>query len=694
MLWADTETFSELDLPKVGAYNYAPTAELLLLPYAIDDGPVKLWQPHLQPDMPKDLELELDNLSEKVIFHNAQFDMLIFEHVLGIGLSLERIRCTMVRALLHGFPAGLHELGEALGLEASAAKLSTGRALINRFCKPAPSNHKARRYGPESHPTEWQEFCDYAVRDVEAMRTIAKKLPNWNSGANAWAEWRLDQKINRRGFLVDMELVRAGAENADAEKNRLNAECAEITKGEVERPSQREKLMAFLNREYGLGLTDTTSETFKDLLNDDKLDPVAARLMWISIQANKSSTSKYAALEPAVSPDGRFRGGLQFSGAARTRRWAGRLFQPHNLPSRGLPPQADTDDYIEALKTGTADMLFDDTMPLASAALRGVVIAPPKRKLHIADLRNIEGRAVAWFAGEEWKLEAFREFDRGEGPDLYKVAAGRILGIKPEDVSKKDRDGIGKISELSLGFAGGVGAIQKFAPGQMAELWGTISGSVRPEILERAEYNAEQDWALDMVDRVGRIEWLASEAVKLAWRDRHPAIYGLWASCQDAAASAIRKKGRTFRAGMRLFFTVVEHAGEEYLKMRLPSGYSLTYYKPRIRQMHERGDEISYMGHLQITGGGKHWMRVPTYGGKFVENACQSIARDVLMVGAQAADKAGYELVLSVHDELIAEYEDAENADALATIMSTNPDWADGLPLAAAGFTDVRYRKA
>jgi DNA polymerase len=380
---------------------------------------------------------------------------------------------------------------------------------------------------------------------------------------------------------------------------------------------------------------------------------------------------------------------LQFAGAARTRRWAGRTFQPHNLPSRGLPPQSDIEQYIRALKSGVHDLLFDDLMVFGSAALRGVLVASPGKQLVVADLSNIEGRANAWLAGENWKLDAFDAFDRGEGPDLYNVTAGSLLGQNPDDVSKTDRNVMGKVPELALGYQGGVGAFQTFAQAygvRMSDHWHTISDNM-PGFADKAFENY-RIWGRERDPDLDEMEWVASETVKLAWRHRHPAIARLWHACEAAARNALKNPGSTYRAGPHLQFKKVSHAEYGYLLMRLPSGNFLVYFAPRIAT----DGTITHMGVNGIT---RQWERQSTYGGKLVENACQSLSRDILAHNMPACEAAGFEILLTVHDETVTEapISDEFSAERLAGLMATNPDWADGFPLAAAGFVADRYRK-
>lgn len=689
-LWLDLETFSPIDI-KAGAYVYATKAEILLFAYAIDDGPSKVWDKANEPNRaPHELLRAFNDPMVELVAHNAQFDRVILDAT-DAKTDIGRWRCTMAQAQAHGFPGSLDRLGRILGLPEDKAKSSEGKKLINRFCKPAPANHKADRYTKETHPEEWARFVEYARRDIDAMREVHKRLPDWNYRGDELELWRLDQKINDRGFAVDRELVKAGAEAADAEKTALTERFQELTGGAVAKPTQRAKFQEYLNEAFGLELEDTRSSTFQ-LLMKEPLHSDCRELMELSMMANKTSTAKYKTLLPAIGKDDRFRGGLQFAGAARTRRWAGRTFQPHNLPSRGLPPQKAVERYIDALKLGCHDFLFDNLMLHGSAALRGVLVAPEGRKLVVSDLSNIEGRVNAWLAGETWKLEAFEAFDRGEGPDLYNVTAGQLLGKSPYDIDKTERNVLGKVPELALGYEGGVGAFQTFSQAygvQMVDHWPTIQRTLGREAVDRAYFNWDK-WGEARNDGVvEKTEWLASETVKLAWRARHPAIVELWAACRDAATMALENRGKTFTAGSHLKFKAVIYGGWLYLLMRLPSGNFLVYFDPKIS---ETDGTLTYMGVDPLTS---QWARTHTYGGKLVENACQSFARDVLAHSMPKIEAAGYQMLLTVHDEDVTEAPDEPefNADHLSSILATNPPWAQGLPLAAAGFEADRYRK-
>jgi DNA polymerase bacteriophage-type len=697
MLYLDFETFNTRHI-NVGTYAYAETAEVLLTAYAKDDGPVQLWHRASGQTLPPDLWRWLNDPKITLVAHNAIFDRNILKSALDLDTDLTRWHCTMVQAMAHGFIGRLGRLCEIFKLNPDEAKLQEGKKLINRFCKPAPKNHKADRYDATTHPEEWDRFCEYAKQDITSMRILKNRLPNWNYRNTELALYHLDQKINDRGFCVDCELVNAGARAAVTEKENLAKRFIEITGGDVEAPTQREKFKNYLNKRFGFDLDNTRATTFRDMIDAGGLPPEAKELMQVSMLANKTSTAKYKTLAPAISSDNRFRGGLQFDGAVRTRRWAGRVFQPHNLPSRGLPPEATIEAYIRALKAGCHGYLFDDLMLLGSASLRGVLVAAPGKKLVVSDLKNIEGRANAYLANETWKLEAFEAFDRGEGPDLYNVTAGGILGKDPYSLTKTERNVMGKIPELALGYEGGFGAFQTFSKSygvQMADHWGIIQQNVPRKFINQAKENWDI-WGRGKSPDTDPIEWYASESVKLGWRDRHPGIVRLWRSCNIAFKRALEKPGTAFKAGKWLKFKCVTHAGFKYLLMRLPSGNFLVYFNPKVTYTNSEKTrfDLSYEG-LDSTDGRYHWTRIYTYGGKLVENACQSLSRDILGANMPAAEAAGYEIVLTVHDENVTETPDRPefNAEHLSEIMSIVPDYLPGFPLAAEGFAAQRYRK-
>ena len=651
ILHLDLETFSTTSI-KAGAHRYAEDAEVLLVALAFDDQPVTVWETERLPHWRGALQAAIDD-AERVVIHNSAFDRTVLRHV-GVDVPVEKIIDTMVLALLHGLPGSLGQLCEALGVPQDKAKDKRGKRLINRFTKPQPKNMKVRRATSETHPDEWQEFIEYAALDVDAMRDILGRLPRWNDTPSERELWRHDQNINDRGIAVDVELAQSALRAFDRAFGTLASRIERLTDGAVKSATQRDRMLEYL-RGAGLDLEDLTKDTLESVLRGD-LDPKVRELLEVRQQAAATSPAKYKALIDAVSSDGRLRGTIQFSGAARTARDAGRIFQPQNLPR--TPDWFDEkvqDITVRAFKADADHLIWDNVSERCSMAVRGCLIAPRRRKLVIADLSNIEGRVLAWLAGEEWKIKAFRAYDHGEGHDLYKVTAGKILGKDPADVTKEERQLQGKTPELAGGYQGGVGAYR------------VMGGPV---------FEAMDDEAI--------------QAIVWAWRKEHPKTKSLWYDIEAAAKGAIEKPGTVteVRGGLLRFDVKVDAFDRSWLRMRLPSGRFLCYVDAKV----DRDDRITYSGVNQYT---RKWQTLDTYGGKLTENAVQAIARDVFMTGMRRAEEHNYLVVLRVHDELVCEVPDHNGytAEVLAGLMSTNPGWAIGLPLSAAGFETRRYRK-
>lgn len=363
VLWLDTETYSEVDLFKAGLHRYAedPSTEITVAQWAVGDGePVVCDITTMpRPFVPADLRFLLEDPNVIIKAHNAQFDRTILRHVWGIDIPVERWRCTMVQAMVHGLPGALGKLGPILGMPVDLQKDRRGDKLVKMFCKPNPANWKTRRNTRHTHPKEWQEFLEYSRQDIVSMREMASRLPTWNwkEGGRVQKLWFLDQHINDRGFAVDVELAQAAVEATKEEKARIDEEMHDATDGEVSGASKRADLLAHILMEYGVVLKDTKADTLRKCMDDPDLPEGVKLLIALRLEGTKTSTAKYASLLRAVCRDHRLRGGLQFSGAQRTMRWAGRLFQPQNL-ARGTMPKEEVALGIQALKARVAGYLW------------------------------------------------------------------------------------------------------------------------------------------------------------------------------------------------------------------------------------------------------------------------------------------------------------------------------------------------
>lgn len=696
-LYFDLETYSEVDLKIHSTHRYAAAAEVLLFAYAVGDGEPKVWDLTAGGPMPKDLANALWDPGVELVVQNSHFDRTVLRHAMGITLDTRRIYDTMIGAMAHSLPGALGKVGACLGIPVDEQKDKRGTELIRLFCKPRPKNSKLRRATSHTNPDEWDEFISYARQDIVAMRAIHRALPKWNydrAGGEVrqreHALWCLDQDINDRGFATDVELAERALAAAAAAKADLAQRTVDATDGQVASATKRDQLLAYILEEYGVTLPDMTSDTLKRRMDDPELPEAVKLLISIRLEASMASSSKYKALVNAVSGDGRLRNTMQFAGAQRTTRWAGRVFQPQNMkrPDRDYSEEnaGNVDHAITAVMAGILDLVTDEPMRALANVVRGCIVAPEGRKLCIADLANIEGRKLVWLAGEEWKLRAFAEFDAGNGEDMYKQAYARSFGVSPKSVDKAQRQ-IGKVQELGLGYEGGVGAFLTFAAVYKMDL-GAMARAVFDSAPGDKLYDAGRyyDWQVKKrrsTFGLPREQWIACEVLKVLWREAHPEVVSLWADVAQAARDAINNPKTTFTV-RRL--KIQRDAG--WLRIRLPSGRCLCYLQPRVSD----GGEISYMGVNQYT---RQWSRIKTYGGKLVENVTQASARDVMAHSMPLVQEAGYDLILSVHDELLTETPDTDefSSDSLAAMMASNPPWAEGLPLAAAGFETYRYRK-
>lgn len=685
MIWLDTETFSEVPINH-GTYKYTANCEAMIWTSAMDDGPViaiDLTNDEHPYDLP-DLKYALEDPEQLATAHNSMFDRNVLKYAMKLDIAIPRWRDTMVQAFTLALPGSLDKLCQIFKVNDDLAKMKDGKRLINLFCKPRPKNMKLRRATRLTHPEDWANFIQYAINDTAAMREVAKKMPTWNYKGTELALWLLDQEVNDRGFAVDLELAEAALKAVDLEQAYLRAKTADMTDGEVSSTTQRDVLLEHILESYGFSLPNLTKDTVERIIDDPDVPDGLRELLKVRLQASTSSTSKYTKLIKATT-DGRLRGTIQFCGAGRTGRAAGRTFQPQNLPRPNMKNAA-IERGVDALKAGCADLIYNNVMSLTSNAIRGCIIAPPGKKLVVSDLSNIEGRGVAYLAGEEWKLQAFRDFDAGIGEDLYKVAYGRAFKVPPEEATGDKRQ-IGKVMELMLSYQGGTGAYLTGAATYRIDL-DHMTKMARPGIPDEIWNEAVKFWHWSHKTKrstygLSHDVFCACDSLKRMWRLQHPAIESFWAEIEEVVRAAIREPKVTF-----LCRKLKIRRTNEWLRIELPSGRALCYPSPRVN---DKG-VISYEGVNQFS---RKWCRMNTYGGKLVENCTQAFARDVFYNAKFHAEAAGYKLVLEVHDEFITEVPDTEehNVDGLSRILATNPPWAEGMPLAAAGFETYRYRK-
>jgi DNA polymerase len=618
---------------------------------------------------------------------NAAFERVIWREILhkryGWPLpATSQWRCDMAQALALSLPGSLENAGAALGLEVQ--KDMKGRALMLRMSRPRKRDDRGD-YIWWDDQDRLEKLWAYCRTDVQVEREIHRRLIPLRPQEQEL--WVLDQEINDRGIYVDVELCERAKEIVAETQKRLNKEMLEATDYEVGGTSKVQELLTWL-RKRGVQTDSVAKEELSELLLREDLPDDVRRALEIRQEAGKTSVSKIDALLRGRSSCGRAQGLFQFHGAS-TGRWAGRRFQPQNLVRQN--EDVDVDAAIDAILNGssanTIETLFGPPLTIIGNTIRGMVSAPPGKKLIAADWSNIEGRVLAWLAGEQWKLDAFREYDAGRAPDLYIASYCKTFGV-PIFGKSDPRRQIGKTMELASGYQGAHGAYLKMgAKGKKLEqLVKLTMESTDAEVWEEAaaKFNGSFGLSLD--------QWTALRVVIDGWRAAHPRIYRFWFDLEDAAAEAVSNPGKTVCVG-RLAF---KKAGS-FLFLRLPSGRCLVYPYPRIETTKTpwgaEKDVVIYKGTDSRTSR-KLWGDIYTYGGLFAENVTQAVARDLLAEAMPRVEKAGYAIVATVHDEIVSEVKKSfGSVDEFEQLMAELPPWADGLPVAAAGWEGKRYRK-
>jgi DNA polymerase len=637
----DIETYSSVDLAKSGVYRYAeaPDFEIILFGYSVDSGPVQVVDLASGEAIPQEIQSAI--LDSKVIkwAFNAQFERVCLSKYFGVWLEPDSWRCTMVWSAYLGLPLSLE--GAAIITGVDKKKLTEGKELIRYFsvpCKPTRSNDGRTRNLPEHAPDKWDRFKAYNLRDVEAELSIQAKLQKFPVPEEEWQNYILDQQINDRGIQLDLELVSKAIQCDEKVREELTSRLKELT--ELENPNSVAQMKKWLS-ENGLETDSLDKASVKELLKDapDHLSEVLELRQLLA----KSSVKKYSAMENAVCADGRARGLLQFYGANRTGRFAGRLIQVQNLPQNHLLDLKQARCLVRGGHYEALELLYDSIPGVLSELIRTAFVPKKGYKFIVADFSAIEARVIAWLAGETWRNEVFATHGK-----IYEASASQMFRVPIEEITKgSPLRQKGKIAELALGYGGSVGALKAM---------GALDMGLTEEELKPLVY---------------------------AWRNSNPNIVRLWWDVDRAVKEAVTERCRTethrisfeYRSGMLL--------------IRLPSGRQLTYVKPRIGINSFGSESVTYEG----IGGTKKWERIESYGPKFVENIVQALSRDILCYSMRKLDEKDFDIVMHVHDEVVLEVPIEISVQDICALMGHTPPWAQGLLLRADGFDCNFYKK-
>lgn len=637
----DIETYSSTELAKCGVYKYAEAMdfEILLVSYSVDGSLVKTVDLASGEALPQEVQDSLTDPEVMKWAFNAQFERICLSRHLGQRLKPNAWRCTMVWSAYMGLPLSLEGAGAVLGLEKQ--KLKEGKELIRYFsvpCKPTQANGGRSRNRPEDAPEKWEQFKVYNVRDVETELAIQARLQKFPVPEDEWRNYVLDQTINDRGIRLDGELVREAIRSDERARADLVTAMQKLT--EVENPNSVAQMKAWL-AENGL-VTDTLGKaTVKELLKTAP-EPLGQVLNLRQALA-KSSVKKYTAMANAVCKDGRARGLLQFYGASRTGRWAGRLIQVQNLPQNHLPDLAQARCLVKSGNYAALEMLYDSVPAVLSELIRTTFVPRVGQEFLVADFSAIEARVIAWLAGETWRNEVFSSHGK-----IYEASASQMFHVPIEEITKgSPLRQKGKIAELALGYGGSVGALKAMGALEM----GVAEEELRPLVT--------------------------------AWRAANPNIVRLWWDVDKAAMTAVKDRTTTSTHG--ICFT----CKSGMLFVVLPSGRQLSYVKPRIGLNRFDSESVTYEG----VGNTKKWERIETYGPKLVENIVQAISRDILCYAMRRLDSDDYPIVMSVHDEVVIETASEDSLTTVCQLMAETPPWAERLLLRADGFMCPFYKK-
>ena len=708
-LYFDTEVKAPFAkaLKRIGLDNYArhPATRITLASYAIDDAPAGVWDTRSAP--PRELVEAWQDPSVQIVAHNAQFDRVVTKHKWG-PTDITRWYCTRARAYAHGLPGDLGVLSGIFKLGDDGKKAARGEELIELFCEQGAN--------PDAHPLEWLEFMEYSLYDAIALRELDKRMPSWAFGEHELRVYHLDQEINDRGFAVDPQLAQAMIEASTWAQERLNARIQALTDGLIQKGTQRDKVKNWL-ADNGLALDDMKAETLRKAVRDADAGAIdmsaeLREMVEIRLLAAKSSIAKCQTLLDTVSPDGRIRHTITYGGGGRNLRFSHKGFQPGNMPrpSRARKDPETQAAVVEALKGGYATTIWgDETMAACSDVIRGQIVAAPGHKLICIDWSNIEGRKGAWYAGEEWKLQAYFDLDAGIGEDVYKIIFHRMTGTPFEAIDDFLRQQ-GKGADLSMLYEGGVGAylniaqayqmdlvkLARSAPEQLP-LECMVRGAADWERLSRGdaeddEKAADEDKTFGLPKEI----FIACAASKYAWRAGHPKTTQLWKDLLQCAKTAVGNPGKLFQCAHGKVQMGCD-SKLDWLSVRIPSGRTIMFAKPRLRvviKKDKRGKEYTVESLTALKS--PTWHRQHLYGGMLANAITQGGCRDILAWKMLRVAEAGFPVVMHIHDEIIAEVPEHDpvlTLDHMKFLMTEPEPWFEGLPLTASGFETTRYRK-
>lgn len=659
-LAVDIETFSSVDIRKAGLYKYAeaPDFRVLLFGYSLNGAAPTVIDLEQGEQIPPEILSHLTNPKTIKKAYNAAFEWYCLKRA-GLDTPLDQWRCTMAQGLYAGYTSGLSAIGEAVGIPQDKRKLSTGTQLIRKFCTPRePTKADPRtRILPHHEPEKWALFKTYCGQDVAAEMAVAEKLKAFPMPETEQALWRLDVRMNAAGIGIDRALVSGAIAISDQINAEQIAEAKALTG--LENPKSVQQLKAFLEKELPDELLDENGEldnldkkTVADLLgqtDDDKI----ARLLQLKREFSKTSNKKYNAMAAAVCDDDRVRGLLQYYGANRTGRWAGRLVQVQNLPRNHSEILDLARDLVIARNIPALRVIFGNIPDILSQLIRTAFIAKPGHTFLVSDYSAIEARVLSWLADERWRLEVFATHGK-----IYEASAAAMFGVPIEKISKGNPEyalrQTGKVAELALGYQGSTGALKA-----MGALAMGLTEEELPDIVKR-------------------------------WRTANKNIAALWYT-YDGAAISVLQTGRPAYANKVGFAREFDaQQGIDYLTIQLPSGRKLYYAHPRIGVNRFGAPSILYYGMDQIK---KKWTPQETYGGKLTENITQAIARDCLARALLALDQRGYHTVMHVHDEAVVEAPEGTSLEAITAIMGEPIPWALGLKLRGDGYETRYYKK-